>query len=393
MSDAPVKLLLVDDLDENLFALEALLRQEGVVTVAARSGIEALELLLVHDVALAILDVQMPGMDGFELAELMRGSARTRFVPIIFVTAGSHDAPRVFQGYDAGAVDFLYKPIEPRILCNKVATFVALHRQKLQLAGQVELIARREREAARLRDELARTLELHELFVAAIGHDLRTPLATMLTGARLLSLGSTDPKQAGVLERISSNGLRMQKMLDELADLSRARLGGGISVTPEPSVDLRDLVERLVADAQAAHPDRKLRLVHRGDARGSWDRSALEKVATNLLSNALRHGSKEHPIEVNVDGGGARVRLSVKSGGEVRPDVLSHLFEPFRRSQHRDAPREGLGLGLFIVRELITAHGGVIEAKSGEGATTFVVELPRTFAPPPSSPAAGSLER
>jgi len=389
VSDAPVKLLLVDDLAENLYALEALLRQDGVVTIPARSGLEALELLLVHDVALAILDVQMPGMDGFELAELMRGSARTRFVPIIFVTAGSHDAPRVFQGYDAGAVDFLYKPIEPRILRNKVATFVALHRQKAQLAEQVELIARREREAGRLRDELARTLELHELFVAAIGHDLRTPLGTMLTGARILAQGLTDPKQAGVIERISSSGQRMQKMLDELSDLSRARLGGGIGVRPEASVDLVDLMERLVADAQAANPDRRLRVAHKGEARGSWDRSALEKVATNLLSNALRHGSKEHPIEVSVDGSGARVRLSVRNGGEVRPDVMPHLFEPFRRSQQRDAPREGLGLGLFIVKELIAAHGGDVDVKTGDGITAFLVDLPRSFATVPRAATKG----
>ena len=381
MTDAPVKLLLVDDLDENLYALEALLKQEGVTTISARSGIEALELLLVHDVALAILDVQMPGMDGFELAELLRGSARTRFVPIIFVTAGSHDARRVFQGYDAGAVDFLYKPIEPRIMCNKVATFVSLHRQKLQLAEQVDLVARREREAGRLRDELAKTLELHELFVAAIGHDLRTPLSTVLTGSHLLRQSTSDPKQARVIERIASSGNRMQKMLDELSDLSRARLGGGITISTEPGVDLVELAERLVADAQTANPDRKLRLTSLGDAKGTWDRSGLEKVVSNLLSNALRHGSKEHPIDVGVDGTAPRVRITVGNAGEVRPDVMPHLFQPFRRSEEREASREGLGLGLFIVKELVSAHGGRVDVQTGEGRTAFVVELPRQ--PPP----------
>src|ERR1700754_1880365 len=109
----PVKFLVVDDKEENLIALEALLRRDGLEILKARSGDEALELLLVHDVALALLDVQMPEMDGFELAEFMRGSDRTRRVPIIFVTAGPHDQQRVFKGYESGAVDFLFKPIEP----------------------------------------------------------------------------------------------------------------------------------------------------------------------------------------------------------------------------------------------------------------------------------------
>jgi len=136
---ADVTLLLVDDREKNLFAMAALLRGPGLRLLKARSGEEALELLLVNEVALALVDVQMPDMDGFELAELMRGSERTKHVPIVFVTAGSHDRKRLFQGYGAGAVDFLYKPIEPHILTNKVAVFVELFRQKQALTRQSAL--------------------------------------------------------------------------------------------------------------------------------------------------------------------------------------------------------------------------------------------------------------
>jgi CheY-like chemotaxis protein len=117
----PIYCLLVDDLDENLLALEALLLRDGLVCLKARSGEQALELLLLHDVALALLDVQMPGMDGFELAEYMRGNERARHVPIIFVTAGSADLQRRFRGYEAGAVDFIQKPIEADILRSKAS--------------------------------------------------------------------------------------------------------------------------------------------------------------------------------------------------------------------------------------------------------------------------------
>ena len=131
-----VKILAVDDIDENLVALEALLRRDDVEFITARSGVEALEVLLVHDIALALLDVQMPGMDGFELAELMRGTERTRRVPIIFVTAAGPDERRTFRGYGAGAVDYLFKPLDPHIVRSKVDIFVELARQRHELARQ-----------------------------------------------------------------------------------------------------------------------------------------------------------------------------------------------------------------------------------------------------------------
>src|SRR5579862_233655 len=167
-----VKCLLVDDLEENLLALAALLRREDVEILEARSGAEALELLLAHEVALAFLDVQMPEMDGFELAELMRGSERTRHVPLIFITAGPRDQHRMFKGYEAGAVDFLYKPIEPHILKNKADVFFQLYRQKQQLAQELR--------------ERTETLRLNEMFTAVLGHDLRNPLGAILLSAELL---------------------------------------------------------------------------------------------------------------------------------------------------------------------------------------------------------------
>ena len=121
-----INLLLVDDLAENLLALEALLKRDGLAFHTARSGEEALELMLKHDYALALLDVQMPGMDGFELAEFMRANERSRHIPIIFVTAGTGDSTRRFRGYEAGAVDFIQKPIEADILRSKAAVFIDL---------------------------------------------------------------------------------------------------------------------------------------------------------------------------------------------------------------------------------------------------------------------------
>src|SRR5471032_460335 len=200
-----VKCLLVDDLEENLLALSALLRRDDVEILAAQSGPEALELLLVNEVALALLDVQMPKMDGFELAELMRGSERTREVPIIFVTAAARDQHRLFKGYETGAVDFLYKPIEPHILEGKAEVFFRLYRQKQQLAQQLR--------------EQTETLRLNEMFTAVLGHDLRNPLSAILMAAHIVQHQSDNETVRATATRIVTSGRRMTRMIDDMFDL------------------------------------------------------------------------------------------------------------------------------------------------------------------------------
>src|ERR1017187_10982804 len=188
MTSAPIKVLLVDDKTENLVALEALIRRKGLELLLARSGSDALELLLVHDVSLALLDVQMPVMDGFELAELMRGVERTKRVPIIFVTAGTRDPQRVFKGYESGAVNFLFKPIDPHILKSKADVFFELARQ---------------------RREVSQTLRLNEMFVGILGHDLRNPLGALMLSAEGLRRQIADDAQLRALGRITAAGHRM----------------------------------------------------------------------------------------------------------------------------------------------------------------------------------------
>lgn len=139
----PVKFLLVDDLEDNLLAMEAFLARDGLQIFSARSGFEALELMLVHDFALAMLDIHMPEMDGFELAELMRGNERTKKIPIIFVTAGTRDQHRTFSGYERGAVDFIYKPVEPYILRYKAETFFDLARSRQKIIAMQTIVRER----------------------------------------------------------------------------------------------------------------------------------------------------------------------------------------------------------------------------------------------------------
>jgi two-component system sensor histidine kinase/response regulator len=365
-----VKVLLVDDLDENLIALGALLRGDGVELLAARSGREALELLLAHEVALALVDVQMPELDGFELAELMRGAERSRHVPIIFVTAGQREPHRIFQGYESGAVDFLFKPIDPHVLRHKANVFFELYRQRQQLAAQLE-------ERERLIAEVQETLRLNETFSAALGHDLRNPLSAIITGAAVLIRRANDEQTMAIGNRILTSGSRMARLIEQLLDLARARLAGGIPVLPL-DVDLKAVADRVVAEHQPVESERTIATEAAGDLCGVWDETRISQVISNLLGNALQHGAGGGRVSMRLDGTRTeQIQVMIANPGVIDAEMLPHLFEPFRSGRHGKRRSEGLGLGLYIVDQIVKAHGGTIDVRSADGTTTFVVRLPR----------------
>ncbi|HEY7930446.1 MAG TPA: hybrid sensor histidine kinase/response regulator [Steroidobacteraceae bacterium] len=361
----PVKCLLVDDLEENLLALAALLQRDDIEILTARSGVEALDLLLRHEFALIILDVQMPEMDGFELAELIRGSERTRHVPLMFVTAGNRDEHRIFKGYEAGAVDFLYKPIEPRMLLSKADTFFQLHRQKAQIAQELQ--------------QRTQTLQMIEMFNAVLGHDLRNPLNAILTSAYVLQRRVADDIAQETARRILSSGRRMSRMIEDVLDVSRVRLGGGVALRREPT-ELLGLVQRVIHEHQTACPDRSIELTHAGALQGNWDAGRLAQVLSNLIGNALQHGERSAAVQVSLDGTRAEtVCIEVANRGRIPPALLPHIFEPFRGgAQRAGGGSERLGLGLFIVQEIVRAHEGTVSVRSSEDQRTqFSVQLPR----------------
>ncbi|HVL58365.1 MAG TPA: hybrid sensor histidine kinase/response regulator, partial [Burkholderiaceae bacterium] len=371
------KLLVVDDVRENVTVLEALLERDDLELLKAYSAQEALELLLAHEVALALLDVRMPGIDGFELAELMRGTERTRHVPIIFLTAGNRDYSRTFRGYEAGAVDFMYKPIDPHVLRSKVDVFVQLQRQREQLALQL--------------DALREALRLNEMFAAVLGHDLRNPLSAILNGAALLQRRSGDELVVATAQRIRRSGERMSRMIDQLLDLSRTRAGGFDALELAP-IDLVPVCQKILEELEPAAAQRRARLVHHGDTVGRFDADRLAQVFSNLLGNALRHGDPREPVDVTIDGrDAASLVVSVRNGGVIAAELLPQLFEPFRSGAAHGSG--GLGLGLYIVHQIVLAHGGRVSVRSTpQSGTTFEVVLPREVAAQPgAAPAAAPM--
>ncbi len=226
--------------------------------------------------------------------------------------------------------------------------------------------------------ELQQTVHFNETFTAILGHDLRNPLAAIVTSARLAMDRDSSEKLHKPLARILSSGNRMSRMIDQLLDFTRVRLGGGIAVDPV-DVDLAAVVRQVMDELDEANPEWSLRLACHGDTSGRWDPDRLSQVFSNLVANAVRHGRPEHGVGVTVDGRGERaIRVTVHNMGAIPAERLPRLFEPLAGGGRASDNGQGLGLGLFITRELVCAHGGSIEVCSDEEAgTTFTVTLPR----------------
>ena len=378
------KLLIVDDLPENLLALSHILQQEDRVVYTASSGDAALQLLLQHEFALAILDVNMPGMDGFELAELMRGTEKTRHIPIVFVSAAGKELNYAFKGYETGAVDFLYKPLDIAAVQSKVKVFVALYRQRLQMHRQVEALEKSRAELHATQIELQRLLQVRDEFMSMVAHELRTPLNTLLLETQMrkmhLDRGNAAAFSAEQLRpMIARDGRQIQSMIrliNDMVDVSRIR-SGKLSVRAG-NTELSGMLQRIASDLeqQAAAVGVTIHLRAPQPVHGVWDEFRIEQVIINLLTNALRYGDGK-PVEVTLSTAGGFAEVAVRDYGiGISEADQQRIFAPFERAGSKQV-KEGLGLGLYIARQLAETHCGELGVQSAPGqGSVFVLRLP-----------------
>lgn len=377
------KLLIVDDLPENLLALSEIIKQDDRTIYQASSGEEALFLLLEHEFALAILDVTMPGMDGFELAELMRSTEKTRHVPIVFVSAAGKELNYAFKGYETGAVDFLHKPLDICAVRSKVNVFVSLYQQRNQVRHQVEALEKGRQELHATQAELQRSLRMRDEFMSMVAHELRTPLNTLFLETQMrkmqLEKGRLDafaePQLNSMVARDERQIKSMVRLIDDMVDVSRIR-SGKLSIRPSET-ELSSLLQRIVSDLshQAANAGCEVTLQADIQASGIWDEFRVEQVIVNLLTNAFRYGGSK-PVSVTLKTDQASAEITVRDNGNGITLADQHrIFEPFERANTKIG--SGLGLGLYIARQLAEAHGGSLRVESayGEGAA-FTLSLP-----------------
>lgn len=389
--ESTVNVLLVDDLQENLIALEALVRRPDRRIFTARSGDEALSLMLEHAFALAIIDVQMPSMNGFELAELMRGMDKTKNIPIVFVSAAGREMNYAFKGYESGAVDFLHKPLDTHAVKSKVAVFVDLFRQRKALDRQLEALERSRREQEQLLDQLQvaradleRAVRMRDDFMSIVSHEVRTPLNGLILETQLrklhLAKGNAEAfsldKMSAMVERDERQINSLIRLIEDMLDVSRIRTGK-LSIRPSPC-DLTQLVRGLVENfaAQAAVAESSLELLVEAPVTGNWDEFRIEQVIANLLTNALRYGARS-PVQVRVFEHQSMACVEVRDHGiGISPQNQRRIFQQFERVTTSQSVA-GLGLGLYISEQIVLAHGGSIEVRSAEGeGATFTVRLP-----------------
>ncbi len=390
------KILVVNDDANSLFALMSLLAQwaeeESYEVIAARSGEEALRQVLLHDFAVILLDVNMPGMDGFETAEAIHQRGRSANIPIIFITAFVADELDRLKAYQRGAADFLFTPVIPQILHAKISVFVALAMKNEELKKQARQLSQRTNDLISSNKRLLQEIEERKTaerqnhakdeFLAMLGHELRNPLSAISSAASLIGLPGVSVDGAARAKKIiQRQSQHLGRIVDDLLDLSRA-MSGKILLNRAP-LDLAALIGNCLETYRATGRTADYHVSV--EIEGGWvdgDATRLEQIFSNLLDNALKYTPAGGAIDIVMELDGDDIVLTVHDTGVgISAELLPHVFDVFvQGTSTLDRAQGGLGIGLALVRRLVELHGGKVEAESaGPGAgSTFSLRMPRT---------------
>jgi two-component system, sensor histidine kinase len=393
------KILVVNDDPGSLVALTSLLndwaRANDCDVFTARSGQEALRHVLQFDFAVILLDVNMPGMDGFETAEAIHSRERSESVPIIFVTAFLADEINRLKGYQQGAVDYLFTPIIPQILQAKVSVFVTLAKKNIELNQHAETLRQRTAELLASNNQLQSEINQRKIaveqnkakdeFLAMLGHELRNPLSAITSAASLIAReGISDAAMERAKIILHRQTKHLTRIVDDLLELSRVMSGKVLlsNQAIEFSKIVEGCIETAIASERATHHQVNF------SSEIAWingDAARVEQIVTNLIDNALKYTPHGGTIDITVQLKEQVVALTVKDSGIGIPaDLLPRIFDVFVQGEiSLDRAKGGLGIGLALVKQLVELHNGTIAAISGgQGAgSTFEIEFPlRDFA-------------
>ncbi len=363
------KILIVDDRPENLYSLECILAQDDREIFQANSGEEALKIAFQEDLSLILLDVQMPEMDGFEVANILKSTKRTKKTPIVFVTAISKEKKYMLKGLEEGAIDYLFKPLDTDITCAKVNMLLQLYSQQIEIEQK--------------NTELNKLNEEKNYFLGMASHDLRNPLGNIITFANFIedeAAISLSADHKNYLKIIINTSRGMMELLDNLLDVSR--IESGEMMGKQADFSAKDFILSCVNQTKN-NADKKN--IHLGFSIGDsiktihGNQEQLSQVLINLISNAIKFSHPETSVEVTADIIDAQVVIKVTDQGQGIPDSeQAKVFDAFTKTSVRSTAGEiSTGLGLNIAKKLIENHGGKIwvTSKKGEG-STFGFSIP-----------------
>jgi len=370
-------ILIVDDSPENIFTLKTLLELHAFPTDSASSGEEALKKTLRNSYALIILDVQMPGMDGFEVAETLSGNNATKDIPIIFLSAINVEKKYITKGYSSGGIDYVTKPIDPDILLLRVKTFYRLYEQNrvlnqmqdsLRLEIEFRKAAQKEAQAASKRKDE---------FMSIASHELKTPLASVKAYVQLLDRSLVkDDRIKGYLDRTLAQINKLNSLIVDLLDTSR--IENGRLKFNETFFNFNKLLKESVDMISQIYPDYKIRVSGESNALVKGDETRLEQVILNYMTNAIKYSPDIRELELHSSVQDGFLILSVKDFGIGIPkENQADVFRKFYRVEGTAQRFQGLGVGLYICFEIIRRHNGKcwLESEVGKG-STFYFSLP-----------------
>jgi signal transduction histidine kinase len=408
-------ILIVDDKQENIFSLKKLLQLYSYEVDTASSGEEALKKILKNEYVLIILDVQMPGMDGYEVAEIVRGYSRTKYIPILFLSAVNIDKRFITKGYAAGGVDYVTKPFDPDLLMLKVQTFYKLHEQNkelndIQLALKEEIETRKKAEKKLQESNLLledrvkeRTRELLEMnqelelsnaelqqYASVASHDLSEPLRKIITFGTILQdrFLKDQPAANELMIKVINSTQRMRTLIDDLLNFSK--LSAETQFIP---TDLNEILKDVINDLELSiqEKDATLHLINLPTIAAIPGQ--MRQMFQNILSNALKFGKDDIATEINISfdstnersfsapfvENGKYLRIYIRDNGIGFDNVFSgKIFTLFQRL-HGKGKYEGTGIGLAIVKKIVDKHNGLIHAEGSEDeGATFTILLPYT---------------
>lgn len=361
-------ILIVDDAPENIISLKKVLEKNDFEVDTASSGEEALRKILKKSYVLIILDVQMPGMDGFEVAEAISGYSRAKETAIIFLSAASANVHLITKGYSSGGLDYISKPVDMNILLLKVKTFYRIYEQsralnEMQTALREEIEFRKE--AERKKDE----------FISIASHELKTPLTTINGYIQLLerSLDKNDLSTAKIrLQKVQNQVEKLSLLVADLLDISKIESGKLKFNMKYFSVD--PILDQLLEEMQQANP--QVKIIRKGNVGTEiyGDEMRIEQVLINFITNAIKYSPDSEELHVTSTKCGNDVYFSVRDFGiGMAEEHQKSIFDKFYRIEETSERFQGLGIGLYICKEIIERHHGKIGVKStlGEGSEFY----------------------